>query len=283
VTVVDQRPEPVDGADFILGDLTDQVVVDKALGTGPAAVIHLAAATSVLRSVEAPDDVFRSNVGVTQALLEGCRLRGVGRFLFASTNAVVGPWEPTAAITEATPLAPLTPYGATKAAAEMLLVAYRSAYDMATTSLRLTNVYGPGVWVKDGFVSRLMRAARSRSEVVVYGDGGQVRDYVYLDDVVAAFAAALTGEWPARVIVGAGRSVTALDLLGAVGGVAGSDIAYRLSDPPAGEMRAVVVQRDLADRLGLGPATPLEEGLGLTWSAWPDPDPGPRAPLRPRP
>ncbi len=147
------------------------------------AIVHLAASTSVLRSVERPAQTYADNVAVTQELLELARIRGVSRFLLASTNAVVGDVG-TTTITEELPLRPLTPYGATKAACEMLLSGYAGAYGMTTCALRFSNVYGPGMAHKDSFVPRLMRAALSGSTVRIYGDGSQRRDLVHVDDVV---------------------------------------------------------------------------------------------------
>ncbi|MDQ3887033.1 MAG: SDR family oxidoreductase, partial [Actinomycetota bacterium] len=192
VTVVDRHEHP--DAPTELGELTDPEVRDAALDGGDVAgVVHLAAITSVLRSVDNPTETFRTNVEVTQALLEGCRIRGIDRLLMASTNAVVGDVG-HARIDESFPLRPLTPYGATKAACEMLLSGYAGSYGMAACALRFTNIYGPGMGHKDSFVPRLMRAALAGRGVQVYGDGQQRRDLVHVDDV----AAAVTRAWDRR-------------------------------------------------------------------------------------
>ena len=100
-------------------------------------------------------------------------------------------------------LRPLTPYGATKAAAEMLMSAYTASYGVRCASLWLTNVYGPGMALKDSIVARIMRAIRTGSTFEIYGDGRQVRDYVYVDDVVAAVRLALGSEdWHGPVVIG---------------------------------------------------------------------------------
>lgn len=189
VTVVDREPpDPSwdEGVTVITGDLADQEVCISAFETRPRAVIHLAALTSVLRSVDAPMRTFAENVTITQVLLELSRGSGVDQFVLASTNAVVGDVG-TATITADLPLRPLTPYGATKAACEMLLSAYSGSYGLATAALRFTNVYGPGMSHKDSFVPRMMRAALTGEGVRVYGDGLQRRDLVFIDDVVAAW------------------------------------------------------------------------------------------------
>ena len=114
----------------------------------------------MLKSLDEPVDTYETNVGITANLLELARTRGVGSFLLASTNAVVGDVG-RAVITEQSPLRPLTPYGATKAAGEMLLSSYSACYGIAGCALRFSNVYGPGMQHKDSFVPRLMRAAAS--------------------------------------------------------------------------------------------------------------------------
>ena len=184
VTVADQRPGPGGDVRTVTGDLCDPAVVAEAVRPGTDVIIHLAAVTRVLQSIEDPAATYRVNVEATAALLEQARIRGVSVFLFASTNAVTGDVG-RATIDEQIPLRPLTPYGATKAAAEMLIGAYAACYGMTGCSLRFSNVYGPGMQEKDSFVPRLMRAARDGIGVQVYGDGTQVRDLVHVDDVVA--------------------------------------------------------------------------------------------------
>jgi len=116
VTVVDRLPfpEPGEGVRVITGDLRDAEVREKAVTKQTAGIVHLAALTSVLKSVEQPEQTFADNVLVTQELLELARKQGVRRFLLPSTNAVIGDVG-TATITPDLPLRPLTPYGATKA------------------------------------------------------------------------------------------------------------------------------------------------------------------------
>jgi UDP-glucose 4-epimerase len=247
----------------VTGDLSDGEVCAAAFETTPTAVVHLAALTSVLRSVDAPMRTFAENVTVTQTLLEFCRTRGVGSFVLASTNAVVGDVG-TATITADLPLRPLTPYGATKAACEMLLSAYSGSYGIATAALRFTNVYGPGMSHKDSFVPRMMRAALTGTGVRVYGDGLQRRDLVFVDDVVSAVLLAIDSRYDGRAIVGSGRSVSVLELVQTVREVTGSPIPAEHVAAPAGEMPAVVVDLS-ASTLGYHPTVSLADGLSRTW------------------
>jgi len=267
VTVVDRhRPDgPPDGLTHVVGDLRDSHVRDEAVAPGTVGIVHLAASTSVLRSVERPMQTYADNVAVTQELLELARIRGVSRFLMASTNAVVGDVG-TTAITERLPLRPLTPYGATKAACEMLLSGYAGAYGMATCALRFSNVYGPGMAHKDSFVPRLMGAALTGSTVRIYGDGTQRRDLVHIDDVVRGVLLGWDSGYTGSVIIGSGLSVSVLELVEAVCGVTGRPLRIEHVAAQRGEMPAVLLDLShSADVIGYRPAVDLADGLESTW------------------
>jgi UDP-glucose 4-epimerase len=265
VTAVDREPpDPSwdDGVHVVTGELSDQETCVAAFETRPTAVVHLAALTSVLKSVDAPMQTFAQNVTITQVLLELSRGSGVDRFVIASTNAVVGNVG-TSTITADLPLRPLTPYGATKAACEMLLSAYSGSYGMTTAALRFTNVYGPGMSHKDSFVPRMMKAALKGEGVRIYGDGKQRRDLVYIDDVVAGVLLALDKAYDGRAIIGSGRSVSVLEMVEAVRRVTGRPVPAEHIEAPAGEMPAVVV--DITNDLGYAPTVSLDDGLARTW------------------
>jgi UDP-glucose 4-epimerase len=265
VTVCDQVSHPAPGIESVVGDLRDPVVRDKAVQPGLTGIIHLAAVTSVLGSLRDPALVHEVNVDATAGLLELARLRDVPRFLMASTNAVVGDIG-AATIHEDLPLRPMTPYGATKAAGEMLLSGYAGGYALATCALRLTNVYGPGMAHKDSLVPRLMRAARSGSTIQVYGDGGQRRDFVHVDDVLAGMLVAWRTRYTGPLIIGAGRSVSVLELIEAVERVIGRPIPLEYVAAKPGEMPAVIVSVDRARALGYQPSIPLDAGLATVWA-----------------
>jgi UDP-glucose 4-epimerase len=265
VTTVDQVAFPASDVTSLVGDLTDPRVRDAAVTDELTGIVHLAAVTSVLRSVEDPVGVYEANVGVTSSLLELARARGVERFLLSSTNAVVGDVGSTT-IREDMALRPLTPYGATKAACEMLMSAYAGSYGMATCALRLTNVYGPGMRHKDSLVARLMKAARSGATVQVYGDGTQVRDFVHVADVVRGLLLAWERRFIGPLIIGAGRSVTVLEVLEVARRVTGHPLPARHVPPKAGEMPAVIVDITRARGLGYEPSVTLESGVASAWA-----------------
>ncbi|GGI75989.1 UDP-glucose 4-epimerase [Saccharopolyspora subtropica] len=270
VTVVDLHEPPAELRHELLthvpGDLRNAAVRDAAVPEGAAGIIHLAAITSVLRSVDRPVETYANNVEVTQELLELARQRGVGRFVLASTNAVVGDIG-HGTITETLPLRPLTPYGATKAACEMLLSGYAGAYGMATCALRFTNIYGPGMGHKDSFIPRLMRAALANTGVEVYGDGAQRRDFVHLNDVVQGVLAAWDKQYTGTAIIGSGRSITVLELIDAVRAATGEPLPVTHVPAKNGEMPAVIVDITRAQReLGYAPDVELTDGLRTVWA-----------------
>lgn len=282
VRVADLVPFPDPDVPAVTGDLRRDEVLQAALAPGTEAVFHLAAMTSVLESVQHPEEVYRTNVAMTAALLERSRQLGVAGFVLASTNAVVGDGLRVArrdaagpragqagpradVIDEAAPLRPLTPYGATKAAAEMLLSAYTASYGMAASSARLTNVYGPGMARKDSIVPRLMRAALSGDTIRVYGDGLQVRDYLHVQDAVAGLVLAWRAGASGPVTLGSGRSSTVLDVVESARAVTARPIPVEHIEARPGEMRAVVVDTRRARVLGFRPELDLRAGLVTAW------------------
>lgn len=264
VRSVDLRSPDRTGLESVVGDLRDPDVVERAVTGDLDGVIHLAAKTSVLQSVNNPAVVTQHNVDVTAALLERARTVGVPRFLLASTNAVAGDVG-TETITEQTPLRPLTPYGATKAACEMLISGYGASYGMQTCALRFTNVYGTGMAEKDSFVPRLMRAALSGEQVQVYGDGAQRRDLVNVSDVVAAMLMAWHNDVTGPLIVGSGRSISVLEMVDAAREATGTELPVKHVEAKPGEMPAVIVSIERAMALGYRPRVNLVDGFREVW------------------
>jgi UDP-glucose 4-epimerase len=274
VRVVDLVSHPDPEVEIVQGDLAEADVVEASLRGGIDGVVHLAAVTSVLRSVEQPEITYRTNVAATQGLLEGARAAGATALVFASTNAVTGPMD-APRITEAAPLRPLTPYGASKAAGEMLMSAYTASYGLRCACLRLTNVYGLGMQAKDSIVARLMRAIRLGTPFEIYGDGRQVRDYVNVSDVVAAMALALASDsWSGPMVIGTGTSLSVLEVVEAVRKVTGAELSVGHGPAKPGEMPAVIVDPRRAVAAGWSPRFTFDEGLGGVWREWSQADAG---------
>ncbi|MBF8185048.1 NAD-dependent epimerase/dehydratase family protein [Nonomuraea sp. K274] len=264
VVVADLVEYPDDAVECVTGDLCEPEVRRKAVSSGLDAVVHLAAVTSVLRSVTDPAGTHRLNVEATADLLELSREQEVPSFVLASTNAVTGDVG-TTPINEDLAPRPLTPYGATKAAGEMLLNAYAASYGMRACALRFANVYGPGMRHKDSLVPRLMRAAAGGTGVQVYGDGTQLRDYVHVGDVVQAVLLALRTGHTGPLVVGSGRSVSVNDLIEAARQVTGRPIPVEQVPAKQGEMPAVVLDISRARALGYRPRHDLPDGMADVW------------------
>jgi len=249
VVVADLVEYPDGDVEIVKGDLRDPEIVALAVSSDLDAVVHLAALPSVLQSVLKPHETFTTNVAATELILDRCRTEGVGRLVFASTNAVVGNvGEQT--IDERIALLPLTPYGGTKAACEMLLAAYGASYGIVTVALRFTNIYGAGMQTKDSVIARLMRAAASGGGIEIYGDGEQVRDYLYVTDAARAIELGLSLDKSETVTIGAASSVSMNVLHALACEATGVAIGAEHIPGKPGEMPAVIVDTSHATALG---------------------------------
>ena len=269
VRVIDLQPHPNPDVDIVQGDLVDVDVRAAAFAGGIDHVVHLAAVTSVLKSVEQPELTFRTNVAATYGLLEDARRSGVKSLVFASTGGAVTGDMTGGVITEQTQMRPLTPYGATKAAGEMLMWAYTGIYEMRCAYMRLTNAYGPGMQAKDSIVARLMRCIRLGTTFEIYGDGTQVRDYVHAHDVRDAMRMALTDDrWVGPTVLGTGHSISVLDVVEQVRAVTGAELPVRHGPAKAGEVPAVIVDNAQALSQGWTPQFDFATGVAGVWEEW---------------
>jgi UDP-glucose 4-epimerase len=249
----------------IRGELNDEVVVRRALNDVDL-VVHLAADTGVLDSVASPERNFRVNVTGTLNLLGRMREQGVVKIVNASTGgAILG--DATPPIHEDMPARPLSPYGASKLAAEAYCSAF-STYGLAATSLRFSNVYGPGSQRKGSVVAHFMKQILSGKELVIYGDGSQTRDYVFVSDLCEGIRLAMTSGRTGVFQLGTGVPTTLNALVAqlreVVGGAYPVTVRYEPSRP--GEVVHTWCDIDKARReLGYDPRTSLAAGLSATW------------------
>jgi UDP-glucose 4-epimerase len=151
----------------------------------------------------------------------------------------------------------------------MLMWAYTHSYDMRCAYLRLTNVYGPGMQAKDSIVARLMRGIRLGTTFEIYGDGTQVRDYVHVHDVVAGAQLALTDEhWQGPTVIGAGHSLSVLEVVDEVRRATGHEVPVRHGPAKPGEMPAVIVDPAQARAQGWSPRYDFATGVAGVWEEW---------------
>lgn len=181
------------GAEFVRGNANDDRALEKLQGTFDL-VFHLAAVASVQDSIERPVAVHGDNLTATLRLLEWARARGIRRFIFSSSASVYGD-AGSAAIGEDAPKCPLSPYAVQKLASEYYCGIYQRLYGLETVCLRYFNVFGARQRPDSpysGVITLFLGAAAAGRPMVIFGDGGQCRDFVPVSDVVSANILAAT-------------------------------------------------------------------------------------------
>lgn len=229
---------------------------------GVTHVFHLAAQAGVRRSWGRDFGVYTAhNIEATQVLLEACVGQPIERLVYASSSSVYGDGL-AGPMREDAMVQPVSPYGVTKLAAEQLCYLYAVNHGVPATSLRYFTVYGPRQRPDMAF-HRFLRAALQGEPITVFGDGGQTRDFTYVDDAVAAtIAAAERGRVGRTYNIGGGSRVSVNEVLDIVGRVSGRTLAVERGPAQKGDMRDTWADtgRARAD-LGFGPAVSLEDGL----------------------
>jgi UDP-glucose 4-epimerase len=193
------RAEFLDGldAEIAIGNVADPVVLEPALD-GVDAVIHLAAQTGVVPSVENPQRDFEGNAVATFQALDACRRIGIDCFVFASSGAALGDVVPP--LHEELVPHPLSPYGAGKLTGEAYCQSFAGSYGMHTVSLRFSNVYGPASIHKNNAIPNFIKASLRGEPIHIYGDGQQTRDFIYVDDLCDAIILAVEADDVAGVV-----------------------------------------------------------------------------------
>jgi UDP-glucose 4-epimerase len=254
----------LDTVRFIAGDLRDVDAVAQAVA-GQDAVVHLAADTRVMDSIEDPAHNFENNVVGTFNLLQAARAAGVGRIVAASTGgAILGDVEPP--VHEAMAPQPTSPYGASKLMLEGYLSAYSSSYGLSGCALRFSNIYGTRSFHKGSVVAHFYKRILAGEPLLVYGDGSQTRDYLYAGDLVEVIRTAIESDAVGSYQLGSGRPTTLNELIELMRAATGRDVEVRYEDFRPGEVRNTWCDISKArDALGFDPATPLADGLRETW------------------
>jgi UDP-glucose 4-epimerase len=254
-------------AELVEGDIRDVPALDAALA-GMQAVIHLAAAGSVVASVEDPVTNFDVNVVGTFRVLDAARRAGVERMVQASTGgALIG--DATPPVDESSLPKPISPYGASKLAGEGYAHAFARAYGMRTVALRFANVYGPWSARKRGAVTLFFRAIHAGEPIVIYGDGSASRDYAHVDDICGALVLALERDVEGGTVlhIASGVETTVAELASLCRGAAGRpDHPVEYRPRRSGEVDRNFASYDLAQKvLGYSPSISREAGIRSTW------------------
>jgi UDP-glucose 4-epimerase len=248
----------------VAGDIRDAAALRKA-ADGAVAVVHLAAHTGVVDSVSDPAYDAEVNITGTMNALVAARDGGAQAFVFASSGAPLGSVKPPGH--EGLAPRPLSPYGASKLAGEGYCSAFAGSYGLPATALRFTNVYGPYSYHKGSVVAHFMKRVMDGEPLVVYGDGEQTRDFLYVDDLCSAVLAVLERRPVGELFqlgTGTETSVNVLvEHLRALFPERALEVRYE--PPRAGEIaRAFSDISHARDGLGYDPVVGLADGLART-------------------
>ncbi|NLV96846.1 MAG: dTDP-glucose 4,6-dehydratase [Desulfovibrionales bacterium] len=252
---------------FVHGDICDQsLVTDLMHGFPFDAVVHFAAESHVDRSINDPFPFITTNVLGTQNLLEAARQAKISRFVHVSTDEVYGSLGPTGVFTEDTPLAPNSPYSASKASSDLLARAYFHTYAFPVMITRCSNNYGPYQFPEKLIPLTYLKATRNEP-IPVYGDGLNVRDWIHVLDHCQGVAATLFKGQPGAVYnFGGDAERTNLEIVRTILRLTGKseDLITFVTDRPGHDLRyAMAFERSTRD-LGWTPKISFDEGMEQT-------------------
>jgi dTDP-glucose 4,6-dehydratase len=251
---------------FVKGDVCSADDVAAALDESFDVVVHFAAESHVDRSVEGPDVFLRTNVLGTQVLLERVRRLGRGRFVMVSTDEVYGSLGAEGAFIETTPLAPNSPYSASKAAADLLCRAYHHTFRLDVVTTRCSNNYGPYQF-PEKLIPLMIGNALDGKPLPVYGDGKNVRDWLYVRDHCTAIAAVMERGRSGEVYnIGGNSERENIEVVKALLDILGKshDLIRYVTDRPGHDRRYAIDATKIETELGWQPSVVFEEGLAAT-------------------
>ncbi len=250
---------------FVHGNICDKKLVREIVADCDA-VVNFAAESHVDRSISGPEIFIETNVQGTLNLLQNAKEAGVQRYLQVSTDEVYGTLGSTGYFYETTPLAPNSPYSASKASADLLVRAYYETYKMPVLTTRCSNNYGPFQYPEKlipFFISRLL----DNKKVPVYGDGLNVRDWLYVYDHCAAIDTVLHKGRVGEVYnIGGHNEKTNLEITKIILNAMGKDessIEY-VQDRLGHDRRYAIDNKKIQTELGWRPSVTFEQGIKLT-------------------
>jgi dTDP-glucose 4,6-dehydratase len=263
---------------FVHGDITDRPAVLAALDEGTEAIVNLAAESHVDRSIMSADAFLPTNILGTQVLLDAARHKKVGRFLQVSTDEVMGslPEDDAAFFDESSPFAPNSPYAASKAAAEHLVRAAHHTFGLDAVITRCGNNYGPRQF-PEKFIPLAVCNALADEPVPLYGDGKNVRDWIYVDDHCRALIRVLEQGTAGEVYnIGARTPRRNIDVVQTILKLLGKPLSLirNVSDRPGHDRRYAIDPTRMETNLGWRAVETWDTGLARTirWyqenSAW---------------
>lgn len=252
---------------FVRGDIGDRVAVDQIFGEEkPDTVVHFAAESHVDRSILSPDPVFETNLRGTFTLLEAARIRGISRFVHVSTDEVYGSIEPPAEADEFSPLRASSPYASTKAGSDLLALSYFATYRTPVIVTRASNNYGPYQFPEKLIPLMIANALEDRP-LPVYGDGLQVRDWLYVGDHCRALLAVLERGRTGEIYnIGGNCSLPNLEVVRKVLRATGKpeSLIRHVTDRPGHDRRYALSSKKIFGETGWKPEVDFETGLAAT-------------------
>jgi dTDP-glucose 4,6-dehydratase len=262
----------VEGRDeyqFVRGDLVNEAEVSGAIelcGDGPLFVVHMAAESHVDRSIVSGMPFVQANVVGTQVLLDACRARGVERFVHVSTDEVYGSLGEEGFFTEETPLAPNSPYSASKASSDLLVRAAFHTHGFPACITRCSNNYGPYQF-PEKLIPLVIANAEEDKELPIYGDGMYVRDWLFVRDHCEAILAVLEKGLPGEVYnIGGNNEVPNLELVRQILSILDKpeSLITFVADRPGHDRRYAIDAGKMRDELGWEPRYEFSKALPMT-------------------
>jgi dTDP-glucose 4,6-dehydratase len=252
---------------FVEGDICDQALVDSLLaGEKPEAIVHFAAESHVDRSILSPEPVIRTNLFGTFTLLEAARKHRVARFVHVSTDEVYGSLPAPLEADENYPLNASSPYSASKAGSDLLARSYFVTYRLPVVITRASNNYGP-YHFPEKLIPLMIANALEARPLPVYGDGQQVRDWLYVEDHCRGILAVLRGGREGEIYnIGGNRSLPNLDVVRQVLALTGKpeSLIQYVTDRPGHDRRYALSSRKLMSETAWQPLMDFETGLART-------------------
>ena len=264
--------EGLEGYQFVRGDVSVAEDAERALeacGDGPLFVVHMAAESHVDRSILSGLPFIQANVVGTQVLLDACRARGVERFVQVSTDEVYGSLGEQGLFTEDTPLAPNSPYSASKAGSDLLVRAAHETHGFPACITRCSNNYGPYQF-PEKLIPLVIANAQEGKELPIYGDGMYVRDWLYVRDHCEAVLAVLEKGVPGEVYnIGGNNEIPNLELVKQVLAILEQpeSLIRFVADRPGHDRRYAIDAGKMRAELGWEPRFEFSQALPLT-VAW---------------
>ena len=250
---------------FVHGDICDAALAGPLVERANI-VVHFAAETHVDRSIDDPALFLRTNILGTQVLLDAARKAKVARYLQISTDEVYGSLGATGRFSEESPLAPNSPYAASKTAADLLVRAYGKTFGLPVVVTRCSNNYGPYQF-PEKLIPFFVTLLHEGKTVPVYGDGRNVRDWIHVDDHSRAVDAVLQRGRPGEIYnVGRGNERTNIEITKLLMAAMGKDERSMkfVPDRPGHDRRYAIDDAKIRAELGVAPRVPFEEGLRAT-------------------